>query len=307
MIVSALVSLGLIVSFHCFVLYAGETVAVLANDGILPEWLGATHPRFDTPHIALFFSSLLGLGLLALTVTAMAGQKAVSVLINVAVVGGLVAYILQFLAYLSRPWASSGSGFRSPLGRPGAYVGLSICVMLLGCAFYHATVEVTEAEGLLASTLVFVVALGCYYVGPRHLSKGVARKRTNSQAMMMHMEEEEEEETAAVLAMMETTKPGMGGTMVYEEDASRPGILSFLPLSPCSPPRRRQGGGGGSNSNGSSSNNNNNNNNNNSSTVAPTANCASVAGARERENGNHHHSSSSSAAAASASASWCDV
>ncbi len=177
-IVSALVSLGLIVSFHCFVLYAGETVAVLATDGILPACLGVTHPRYNTPHVALIGSSIVGLGLLAFTVSTMSNYKAVSVLINLAVVGGLVAYILQFLAYVSRPWASTGSGFRSPLGRNGAYVGLGLCVMLLGCEFYHATVEMTEAEGLLASMLVFVIALVVYWIPC--LNKGMIRKRTPS-------------------------------------------------------------------------------------------------------------------------------
>ncbi|GAB5032442.1 amino acid transporter [Nannochloropsis oceanica] len=177
-IVSALVSLGLIVSFHCFVLYAGETVAVLATDGILPACLGATHPRYNTPHVALIGSSTVGLGLLALTVSTMSNYKAVSVLINLAVVGGLVAYILQFLAYVSRPWASTGSGFRSPLGRKGAYVGLGLCVMLLGCEFYHATVEIAEAEGLLVSMLVFVIAIVVYWFPC--LNKSMIRKRTPS-------------------------------------------------------------------------------------------------------------------------------
>ncbi len=193
LLVSALVSLGLIVSFHCFVLYAGETVAVLANDGILPPWLGRMHPKYDTPHIALVGSSLIGLGLLALTVSTMTGPKAVSVLINVAVVGGLVAYILQFMAYLSRPWASTGSGFRSPLGRTGAYVGLGLCVMLLGCEFYHAHIETSEAEGMLAASLVFAVALLVYWWQPAYLAKGAMRKRTNSHedAVIFYDEEEE--------------------------------------------------------------------------------------------------------------------
>lgn len=178
--VSLLISSGLIVSFNCFVLYAGETIAVLANDGILPTCLGVIHPRYGTPHVALAGSSLIGLSLLACAVGTMSGSKAVSVLINVAVVGGLVAYILQFVAYLSRQWASSDSGFRSPLGRPGACLGLGLSVMLLGCEFFHASVEVTDAEGLLMAMSVFGVALLVYWLDPPWVQKNLVRKRALS-------------------------------------------------------------------------------------------------------------------------------
>ena len=214
--VSALVSLDLIVSFHCFVLYAGETVAVLATDGILPACLGVIHPRYDTPHVALIGSSLVGLALLAFTVSTMSSPKAVSVLINLAVVGGLVAYILQFLAYLSRPWASTGSGFRSPLGKSGAYVGLGLCVMLLGCEFYHVTVEVTEAKGLLASVIVFGVALVVYWMDPPYLNKSLIRKRTPSL--------EEEEEARAMMMMYY----GEGGTEEEGGEECRMNMMALL-------------------------------------------------------------------------------
>lgn len=249
--VSALVSLGLIVSFHCFVLYAGETVAVLATDGILPVCLGVIHPRYSTPHVALIGSSLVGLALLVFTVSTMSSPKAISVLINLAVVGGLVAYILQFLAYLSRPWASTGSGFRSPLGRRGAYVGLGLCVMLLGCEFYHATVEVTEAEGLLASVCVFGVALMVYWTDPPYLNKSLIRKRTPSL-------EEEEEARAMLMSYGEGTEEegeecrinmmGRLGPSSFSSSSSL-SLLSKLAAggsgSNVSSPQRRRGIGGG--------------------------------------------------------------
>jgi len=248
--VSALVSLGLIVSFHRFVLHAGETVAVLATDGILPVCLGVIHPRYDTPYVALIGSSLVGLALLAFTVSTMSSPKAVNVLINLAVVGGLVAYILQFLAYLSRPWASTGSGFRSPLGKSGAYVGLGLCVMLLGCEFYHATVEVTEAKGLLASVIVFGVALVVYLMDPPYLNKSLIRKRTPS------LEEEEEARAMMMMYYGEGGTEEEGGEECQMNMMARLGPTSSLSSSSslsklggrssnASSPQRRRGIGGG--------------------------------------------------------------
>lgn len=261
MTVSALVSVGLIVSFHCFILYAGETVALLACDGILPAFLGTIHPRFDTPHVALCGSSVLGLVLLATSVYWMTGTKAVSVLINVAVVGGLVAYILQFLAYLSRPWGAPGSGFTSPLGRPGAYLGLFLCIVLMACEVWHATKEVTEAEGLCVVSLVFAIALVIYFVWPtasyRRASRA-ARRRVNSLEAQLHHDDDGDKEsndetyldkrydTSAAMYYAYTVEDGhVVATPTESSSAASSDAAALSPGKMTSPQRRRACGSGG--------------------------------------------------------------
>ena len=178
---SAMISAGLIVGFHVFVLFAGETVAMLAKDGILPAWLGASHPRHGTPHVALLGSSALGLALLGAAAHAFPPQKCMSVLINMAVCGALVAYLLQFAAYLSRPWAGSTAsvkdGFRSPLGHPGACAGFAAACLLLLSQFVHAARDTAEAEGLLVAGSVFVAALAFYRWGPARSTRAVKAAR----------------------------------------------------------------------------------------------------------------------------------
>ncbi len=170
--VSAMISSGLIVGFQVFVLFAGETVAMLAKDGILPPWLGTVHPKNGTPHIALLGSSAVGLVLLCATARAFhSPSKCMSVLTNMSVCGALVAYQLQFLAYLTRPWAGTATngdgapGFRSPLGRPGACAGFAAATLLLVSQLVHAAQDKAEAEGLFAAAAVFVAALAAYRWG----------------------------------------------------------------------------------------------------------------------------------------------
>lgn len=233
---SLMICTGLIVGFHVFILFAGETVAMLAKDGILPAWLGASHPQRGTPYVALVGSSALGLALLGAAARAFPPQKCMSVLINMAVCGALIAYLLQFAAYLSRPWAGStaSEGFRSPLGRPGACAGFAAACLLLVSQFVHAARDRAEAEGLLVAGSVLVAALVYYRWGPAPSARAVKAARAARTHADSLADEEGRGEQAAYCP------PDQG-----EEDASR--VLLLDPYAwPTTPQRRRPAGAWGS-------------------------------------------------------------
>jgi ethanolamine permease len=219
---SAFINSGLVVGFHVFVLFAGETVAILAKDGIVPACLGAVHPKLGTPHVALLGSSALGLALLGVTAHALPPSKCMSVLINMAVSGALVAYMLQFLAYLSRPWAGTTTtttttkatvgGFRSPLGKPGACAGFAMACLLLVSQLIHATQDTAEAVGLLVSGIVFAAALALYRWGPFVFKPSRAAKA--ARAARTHADSLAEGELGGAVATGMDVEDGEGRPML---------------------------------------------------------------------------------------------
>jgi len=131
---------GLIASFHAIIFAYGRQIYSLSRAGYFPVWLSMTHNLRQTPERALIAGSVLGYGT-ALAIY-LAGQKSPvgAVLLNMAVFGAVIAYILQMAAFvllrlrfpgIARPW-------RSPLGITGAAVTAVIALITLGALFLSA-------------------------------------------------------------------------------------------------------------------------------------------------------------------------
>jgi ethanolamine permease len=131
---------GLIASFHAILFAYGRQIYSLSRAGYFPVWLSVTHKVRQTPVRALIAGSMLGYSTaLAIYV---AGQKnpVGAVLLNMAVFGAVIAYILQMVSFvllrlvfpgIARPW-------RSPLGITGAVLAASIALATLGALFLSA-------------------------------------------------------------------------------------------------------------------------------------------------------------------------
>jgi ethanolamine permease len=130
---------GLIASFHAIMYAYGRQIYSLSRAGYFPVWFSVTHPRYKTPHRALIAGSVLGYAA-ALTIH-LAGQKSVvgAVLLNMAVFGAVIAYVLQMVSFIrlrmrfsniARPW-------RSPAGMAGALVAGSIALITLAALFIN--------------------------------------------------------------------------------------------------------------------------------------------------------------------------
>ena len=129
---------GLVASFHSIIFAYGRQIFSLSRAGYFPRWLSLTHSKRETPHVALIAGAALGYGA-ALAIHGLGAKHPVgAVLLNLAVFGAVISYVLQMLSFIllrvrlpdiERP-------YRSPLGIFGASVALAIAAITLVALFY---------------------------------------------------------------------------------------------------------------------------------------------------------------------------
>jgi ethanolamine permease len=124
---------GLAASFHAIVYAYGRQIYSLSRAGYFPVWLSVTGGKRQTPERALLAGSVLGYGV-ALAIR-FAGQKSPTgaVLLNMAVFGAVIAYILQMVSFLRlrMVYPSLHRPYRSPLGIAGAVIAIVIAAVTL--------------------------------------------------------------------------------------------------------------------------------------------------------------------------------
>jgi ethanolamine permease len=124
---------GLVASFHTIIFAYGRQIYSLGRAGYFPRFLSLTHPKAKTPWVALVAGGLLGFGV-AFVVHYVGDDAPVgAVLLNMAVFGAVISYILQMLAFIilrvKRP--DIERPYRSRLGIPGAAIALVIALATL--------------------------------------------------------------------------------------------------------------------------------------------------------------------------------
>jgi ethanolamine permease len=127
---AVLMSCGLLASFH-FTIYAyGRTFFSLARAGYIPRWLAVTGKSY-TPYRSLLLGTVVGL-ICAVTLDVLGGQVK-DVMLNMAVFGALIIYILVLLSYikLKSSHRDLPRPYQSPLGIWGAAVGAALAILAL--------------------------------------------------------------------------------------------------------------------------------------------------------------------------------
>ncbi len=159
---------GLVASFHAIIYAYGRNIYSLSRAGYFPTWMSRTHATRHTPHVALGVGAAIGYGV-ALAIEyggAVFGDVPVgAVLLNMAVFGAVIAYVMQMLAYvrlkrlthLERP-------YESPLGVAGAWISLAIAAATLVALF----VNPDYRPGVYGVAIWFAVGLGYFYFRARH-------------------------------------------------------------------------------------------------------------------------------------------
>jgi len=132
---------GLIASLHTIIFASGRQIFSLSRAGYFPRFLSLTHGQRQTPHVALICGALIGLAVLLLIhflAPENREQLVGGMLLNMAVFGAVISYILQMLSFIllrirlphiERP-------FVSPFGIPGAALALLIAAVTLVTLFY---------------------------------------------------------------------------------------------------------------------------------------------------------------------------
>jgi ethanolamine permease len=130
---AVLMSCGLLASFH-FTIYAyGRTFFSLARAGYIPRALAVTGKSY-TPYRSLLLGTVVGL-ICAVTIDVLGGEVK-DVMLNMAVFGALIIYILVSLSYikLKSTHPNLPRPYQSPLGIWGAAVGATLAILaLLAC------------------------------------------------------------------------------------------------------------------------------------------------------------------------------
>jgi ethanolamine permease len=156
---------GLVASFHAIIFAYGRQIYSLSRAGYFPHFLSVTHVDRQTPTVALLAGGALGYGAALVAHFLGSTHPVGAVLLNVAVFGAVISYVLQMLSFIllrlrlphiERP-------YRSPLGMPGAVIALVIAAVTLGALFFSDPVFQQVAVGAAvwyAAGLVYFAAYG---------------------------------------------------------------------------------------------------------------------------------------------------
>jgi len=134
-ILSLMALTGLVASFQGIMFAAGRNVYSLSRAGYYPKVLSLTGAR-KTPWLALLVSSIIGVILVfGLGEFVYEGDPvlAAGALLNIAVFGAVIAYVLQMVSFilLRRRLPDVERPYRSPVGVPGAAIAGIIALAVL--------------------------------------------------------------------------------------------------------------------------------------------------------------------------------
>lgn len=129
--------IGLVASFHTIIYAYGRQIYSLSRAGYFPQWLSVTSDRHKTPVRALISGSALGMAA-ALGIYFFGQNSQVgAILLNMAVFGAVIAYILQMASFLLLRGKQLDRPYVSPLGVAGAWVAILIASITLVVLFLN--------------------------------------------------------------------------------------------------------------------------------------------------------------------------
>jgi ethanolamine permease len=129
--------IGLVASFHTIIYAYGRQIYSLSRAGYFPQWLSVTGSRHKTPVRALVSGSALGMAA-ALGIYFFGQNSQVgAILLNMAVFGAVIAYILQMASFLLLRRKNLDRPYVSPLGVAGARIAILIASITLVVLFLN--------------------------------------------------------------------------------------------------------------------------------------------------------------------------
>lgn len=149
--------IGLVASFHTILYAYGRQIYSLSRAGYFPQWLSVTSSRHQTPVRALVSGSALGMAA-ALGIYFFGQNSQVgAILLNMAVFGAVLAYILQMASFLILRKKNMERPYVSPLGIAGAWVAILISAVTFFVLFLNPDYN----KGVIGAAVWF--ALGIAY------------------------------------------------------------------------------------------------------------------------------------------------
>lgn len=129
--------IGLIASFHTILYAYGRQIYSLSRAGYFPPWLSVTSSRHQTPVRALISGSVLGMAAALGIYFSGQNSQVGAILLNMAVFGAVIAYILQMASFLILRKKALERPYVSPLGVVGAWTATIISAITLIVLFLN--------------------------------------------------------------------------------------------------------------------------------------------------------------------------
>lgn len=162
--------IGLLASLQGIMFAYGRNMYSLSRAGYYPRFLSLTGKR-QTPWVALVVGAVIGfVALVVLDLLASlnegAGALAGAIVLNIAVWGAVVAYLLQMIAFilLRRKFPDAARPYRSPWGVPGAVIAIVIAALI----FLGFLLNPTFLPAIIAIAIVYAILLVGFGVYFRH-------------------------------------------------------------------------------------------------------------------------------------------
>lgn len=167
---------GLIASFHTILYAQGRQVYSLSRAGYFPSALSITHSKYKTPHVAMITGATVGLAVMLVIWFANGGggdgetqlgdDIIGSVLLNMAVFGAMLSYIMQAVSFilLRRNLPNIARPFRSPVGIPGA----ALTIIIAAVTLFYQMQDPNFSKGVVWVIVWCVVGIVYFAVVGRH-------------------------------------------------------------------------------------------------------------------------------------------
>jgi ethanolamine permease len=162
---------GLVASFFTIIYAYGRNTYSLSRAGYFPKWLSVTHPKRNTPHVALIAGAVVGYVLAVVIYKWLAGKggaagQIVGALLYMAVFGAVISYAMQCLSFilLRRKLPNIERPYRSPVSEWGAGIAGLIAVVSL-ISLYSNT---AYRPGVYGTLIYFVLGIAYFAIAGRH-------------------------------------------------------------------------------------------------------------------------------------------
>ncbi len=151
---------GLLASFHTIIYAYGRQIYSLSRAGYFPSWLSVTHGTRKTPQRALLAGSAMGMAAALVIQFAGSTSPVGGILLNMAVFGAVLAYILQMISFilLRLRLPNIERPYRSPLGMVGAVGAIIIAAVTLGMLFLNRDYNL----GVIGAAIWFICGLAYF-------------------------------------------------------------------------------------------------------------------------------------------------
>ena len=155
--------LGLLASLQGIMFAYARNMYSLSRAGYYPKALSLTNAR-QTPAVSLIVGALVGL--VALVLVDYVIEGAGDVVLNIAVWGAVIAYLLQMVSFvlLRRKYPNAVRPYVSPVGVPGAVVAGVIAAI----TFVGVLLNETYRPAIVAIVVLYVIGLGLFALFGRH-------------------------------------------------------------------------------------------------------------------------------------------